>query len=104
MTEPAVRVEALEKVFDVPERDPGLRAATNSLVRRKTREVGAVDGISFDIAPGEIAAVLGPNGAGKTMTLKMLTGLSYVSAGETLVAATRWLWRFGLRNYTGASA
>jgi hypothetical protein len=26
------------------------------------------------------------------------------SGGETLVAATRWLWRFGLRNYTGASA
>ena len=26
------------------------------------------------------------------------------SGGETLVAATRWLWRFGLRNHTGASA
>ena len=26
------------------------------------------------------------------------------SGGETLVAATRWLWRFGLRNYAGASA
>ena len=26
------------------------------------------------------------------------------SGGETLVAATRWLWRFGLRSSTGASA
>ena len=106
MTEAAVRVEALEKVFDFPERDLGLRAATKSLVRRKTREVRAVavDGISFEIAPGEIVGVLGLTGAGKTMTLKMPTRLPYASGGETLVAATRWLWRFGLRNYTGALA
>ena len=37
--EPAVRVDGLLKVFDVPERDEGLKAATKSLVRRKTREV-----------------------------------------------------------------
>ena len=38
MTEPAVHVDELFKVFDVPERDEGLKAATKSLVRRKTRE------------------------------------------------------------------
>ena len=85
MTEPAVRVEELRKVFDVPEREAGLRAATKSLVRRKTREVRAVDGISFEIAPGEIVGFLGPNGAGKTTTLKMLSGLLYVSGGEARV-------------------
>ena len=73
------------KVFDVPERDEGLKAATKSLVRRKTREVRAVDGISFEIAPGEIVGFLGPNGAGKTTTLKMLSGLLYVSGGEARV-------------------
>ena len=47
MTEPAVHVDALLKVFDVPEREAGLLAATKGLVRRKTRAVRAVDEISF---------------------------------------------------------
>ena len=85
MTDAAVRVEELRKVFDVPEREAGLRAATKSLVRRKTREVRAVDGISFEIAPGEIVGFLGPNGAGKTTTLKMLSGLLYPTGGEARV-------------------
>src|SRR4249919_4396625 len=85
MNEPVVLVEGLLKVFDVPERDPGLKAATKSLVRRKTREVRAVDGISFTVASGEIVGFLGPNGAGKTTTLKMLSGLLYVSGGEARV-------------------
>ncbi len=85
MTDLAVRVDALEKVFDVPEREPGLLAATKSLVRRKTRSVRAVDGISIEIGPGEIVGFLGPNGAGKTTTLKMLSGLLYPTGGEARV-------------------
>jgi ABC-2 type transport system ATP-binding protein len=34
----------------------------------------AVDGISFDVAPGEILGFLGPNGAGKSTTMKVITG------------------------------
>jgi ABC-2 type transport system ATP-binding protein len=81
----AVHVAELRKVFDVPEREAGLRAATKSLVRRKTREVRAVDGVSFGIEPGEIVGFLGPNGAGKTTTLKMLSGLLYPTGGEASV-------------------
>jgi ABC-2 type transport system ATP-binding protein len=85
MSEPVVHVAELRKTFEVPEREAGLKAATKSLVRRKTREVRAVDGITFDIAPGEIVGFLGPNGAGKTTTLKMLSGLLYVTSGEARV-------------------
>jgi len=82
---PVVRVAELSKVFRVPEREAGLRAAVKSLVRRQTRDVRAVDAISFEIAPGEMVGFLGPNGAGKTTTLKMLSGLLYPSSGEATV-------------------
>jgi ABC-2 type transport system ATP-binding protein len=44
-------------------------------------EVTAVDGVSFDIAQGEIFAFLGPNGAGKTTTIQMLTTLQRPTSG-----------------------
>ena len=80
-----VHVSELTKIFKVPEREAGVRAAAKSLVRRKTRDVRAVDAISFDIGPGEVVGFLGPNGAGKTTTLKMLAGLLYPSSGEARV-------------------
>src|SRR5688572_1116252 len=81
----AIRVRDLRKTYDVPERESGLAASVRSLWRRQTKEVVAVDGISFDVAPGEVVGFLGPNGAGKTTTLKMLSGLLYPSAGEATV-------------------
>ncbi len=81
----AIHVARLQKTYFVPEREPGLRAAVRSLVRRKQRAVKAVDAISFDIAPGEVVGFLGPNGAGKTTTLKMLAGLLYPTGGEARV-------------------
>jgi ABC-2 type transport system ATP-binding protein len=81
----AVHVSELRKIFKVPEREAGLWASARSLVRRRTREVRAVDGITFEITPGEIVGFLGPNGAGKTTTLKMLAGLLYSTSGEAHV-------------------
>jgi ABC-2 type transport system ATP-binding protein len=80
-----INVRNLRKTYDVPERESGLRASVRSLFRRQTREVVAVDGISFDVKPGEVVGFLGPNGAGKTTTLKMLSGLLYPSRGEATV-------------------
>ncbi|MDH3190793.1 MAG: ATP-binding cassette domain-containing protein, partial [Acidimicrobiia bacterium] len=45
----------------------------------------AVDGVSFEVAPGEILGFLGPNGAGKSTTIKMLTGQLRPDAGEVTV-------------------
>lgn len=75
----------MQKIFKVPEREAGLRAAAKGLVQRKHREVRAVDCISFELQPGEIVGFLGPNGAGKTTTLKMLSGLLYPTAGKATV-------------------
>jgi ABC-2 type transport system ATP-binding protein len=82
---PTVHVAELEKVFRVPVREAGLRAAFKSLARREHRDIRAVDRISFEIAPGEVVGFLGPNGAGKTTTLKMLSGLLYPTGGEVRV-------------------
>jgi ABC-2 type transport system ATP-binding protein len=85
VAEPAVRVTELNKTFLVPEREAGLRAAVKSLVRRRHREVRAVDEITFEVGQGEVVGFLGPNGAGKTTTLKMLSGLLYPTSGEARV-------------------
>jgi ABC-2 type transport system ATP-binding protein len=47
--------------------------------------VRAVDGISFDIAPGEVFGLLGPNGAGKTTTIRVLTTLIPADSGVVSV-------------------
>jgi len=65
----AIQVSGLSKSFFVPVRDAGLKAALQSLVNRKTREVQAVKNVSFSIEPGEVVGFLGPNGAGKTRTV-----------------------------------
>ena len=82
---PAIHVADLRKTFFVPVREGGLRAAVRSLFRRENKAIPAVDGISFDIEPGEVVGFLGPNGAGKTTTLKMLSGLLYPTSGEVSV-------------------
>ncbi len=48
-------------------------------------EYSAVDGIDFEIKRGRCFGFLGPNGAGKTTTLRMLLGLSPMSAGALSV-------------------
>ena len=51
---------------------------------KQYREVRAVDGISFGIAPGTCLGLLGPNGAGKTTTVEILEGIIPATSGEIL--------------------
>jgi ABC-2 type transport system ATP-binding protein len=57
-------------------------------VKGLTKRYGAaiaVNGVTFNVAAGEIFGLLGPNGAGKTTTILMLLGLSDISAGTARV-------------------
>jgi iron(III) transport system ATP-binding protein len=64
--EPALRIIALKKHFQ------RLRGGT----------VTAVDGVSLDIAAGEMVVILGPSGCGKTSLLRSVAGLEMPSGGE----------------------
>jgi ABC-2 type transport system ATP-binding protein len=54
-------------------------------LRKSYKEVEAVKGIDFEIAPGEVFGLLGRNGAGKTTTIEILEGLRPRSAGQVEV-------------------
>ncbi len=59
-----------------------------SLVKRYGT-VSAVDGLSFEVHPGETFALIGPNGAGKTTTLKLILGLARPDSGRIAVGRER---------------
>ncbi|MEV0411098.1 ATP-binding cassette domain-containing protein [Streptomyces sp. NPDC050448] len=77
-TDVLIELDEVEKVFDVRRRV--------SPMRREKRQVRAVDGISFEVARGEVVGYIGPNGAGKSTTIKMLTGILTPSGGRLRVA------------------
>lgn len=81
-----VTAENLAKSYPVALKDPGLAGTLRHFLARKYKQIEAVQGVTFQIAPGEIVGFLGPNGAGKTTTLKMLTGLIHPTAGRVEVA------------------
>ena len=47
--------------------------------------ITAVDGVSFEVASGQVVGLLGPNGAGKTTTLKILSTVIRPDAGSATV-------------------
>jgi ABC-2 type transport system ATP-binding protein len=54
-------------------------------LRRSWGDIAAVDGVTFEVAEGEVFGFLGPNGAGKTTTINMLCTLLRPSAGTATV-------------------
>jgi ABC-2 type transport system ATP-binding protein len=71
----AIEVQGLKRIY----------RAKIGVLRRKVKEVLAVDGIDFSVGRGELFGLLGPNGAGKTTTVKMLTTLLTPTEGQARV-------------------
>jgi ABC-2 type transport system ATP-binding protein len=61
-------------------------------VKDITKSFGAnrvVDGVSFDVGPGEVFGLIGPNGAGKTTTIRMMMDIIKPDSGTVLVLGER---------------
>ncbi|HEV8229248.1 MAG TPA: ATP-binding cassette domain-containing protein [Candidatus Limnocylindria bacterium] len=92
-----IHVAGLVKEFRTPKRAPGLVGGVRTLFTREQRTVRAVDGVSFDVAEGELVGYLGRNGAGKSTTVKLLTGILHPTSGQVEVAGLV-PWRDRIRN------
>lgn len=59
-------------------------------IRKKFKDLTAVDGVSLTIEEGEYVALLGPNGAGKTTLVEMIEGIQYPDEGEIQILGMNW--------------
>jgi ABC-type polysaccharide/polyol phosphate transport system ATPase subunit len=82
--EPAVEVLDVSKAFLIPhDRRMRLKEAFAHPLRRTTYERNqALNGITFDIEPGEFFGIIGPNGSGKSTLLKILARIYRADAGS----------------------
>ena len=64
---------------------PGKPIVVARDLRKRYGTLQAVDGVSFEIAEGEVFGILGPNGAGKTTTLEMIEGMRTIDSGSAIV-------------------
>jgi len=54
-------------------------------LHKRFGDLAAVQGVSFQVAPGEVFSLLGPNGAGKSTTISIISGLLAPTSGEASI-------------------
>ena len=80
-----IEIRNVSKVYRVSKKEKGLLGSVRGLFRPVREDVRAVDGISLEIAAGEIVGFIGPNGAGKSTTIKMLSGILQPTSGRITI-------------------
>ena len=93
MTVPLLRVDDLAKRFQ-----------TRAGVGRRRASVRAVDGVSFDIAPGETLGLVGESGSGKTTVGRALVRLLNPTHGSATLTAPSGRSACSLRRVNGYGA
>ena len=85
---PQIHISELRKTYRVRRKKAGVR------FRRELKLIPALQGISFDVHPGEIIGFIGPNGAGKSTTVKILSGILVPDSGRVeILGRIPWLER-----------
>ena len=88
---PQIILNNISKTFKVSERTEGKFGLIRSSLIRKTKEIHALDNISFEINQGELIGYIGPNGAGKSTTVKVMSGILTPESGEcSIMGRTPW--------------
>jgi lipopolysaccharide transport system ATP-binding protein len=89
---PAIKVENLVKRYrlgalkhETMLRDAFVNALRMRRGRRQENVIDALDGLSFEVARGEVVGIVGRNGAGKSTLLKVLSRITYPTSGSIRV-------------------
>src|SRR5213082_1749206 len=88
MAGPLIEVQDLKKVFKLPhEKQSSLKSSLiNFRTKKRTYETQiALNGISFQVEPGEFFGIVGRNGSGKSTLLKILAGIYQADTGKIFV-------------------
>jgi lipopolysaccharide export system ATP-binding protein len=91
--EPGAKNDATTTRFPFVTEDESHDPAQSPRPRQKLRRRRVVDGVDYEVAPGEIVGLLGPNGAGKTTTFRMSCGMIDPDAGKVTLQdkdVTNW--------------
>jgi len=80
-----IEFKNISKTFKTAKREPGMKAAIKSIIKREYTTVEALKDVSFKVDSGEIVGYIGPNGAGKSTTIKILSGILVPTQGDCSV-------------------